>query len=128
MTALADALRAAQAQAIATLSKAYLAEATTHLALVEQLDAIGCTDKIEQGQLVAALDTLHSFGGQAPEPTKPDTSHEPASDKQLAFLRDLADKAQTVAPDGPLTREQASKAIDQLKAGTYNPDEWTVPF
>ncbi len=128
MTALADALRAAQAQAIAALSKAYVAEHTTGLALVEMLDSIGCTDRVEQTQLLASLETLKNFGATAPEPAKPDTSHEPASEAQMKYLRDLADRKGTTAPDYIPTKANASKIIDQLNAGTYNPDEWTVPF
>ena len=125
MTALSDALRAAQAQAIAALSKAYVAGETARF--FDRLNDIGCTDRVEQAQLMEALDLLRDFGAQAPEPAKPDTSHELASADQMRYAADLADKAGTVLPDYQLTKANASKLIDQLKAGTYNPDEWTVP-
>ena len=71
MTALAEALLAAQRQAIGALSKHYVAGMLDVGELCEHLDAMGCKDDVDQGQ---------------------------------------------------------SKVIEQLKAGTYNPDEWTVPF
>jgi hypothetical protein len=140
MTALSDALRAAQAQAIAALSKQYLADSgdleseaiwLSQSELRQKLDLIGCTDTVEQGYLLTALEYMRRLGAQAPAANgsaKPDTSHEPASPDQMRYAADLADKAGTVLPNYTLTKANASKVIDQLKAGTYNPDEWTVPF
>ncbi len=128
MSALSESLVAAQRQAIAALSKQYLADHDPNPEMLAgALTDIGCTDKVEQGLLIAALDVLHVLGAQAPE-AKPDTSNEPASDAQMKYLRDLADRNGTTAPDYVLTKTNASKVIEQLKAGTYNPDEWTVPF
>lgn len=131
MTALAEALLAAQRQAIGALSKAYVAEATTELALLEQLDAMGCTDKVEQAQLIAALDVLHNFGTPAPAVT-PESRKAPEAEleteAQRKFIAKLADERGTTAPDYQLTKANAMKVIDELKAGTYNPDNWSVPF
>jgi hypothetical protein len=136
MTALSDALRAAQAQAIAALSKAYLANPAEPEAiddaqegLRDTLNRIGCTDTVEQSYLVTALEIMRQLGAQAPAANgKPDTSHELASADQMRYAADLADKAGTVLPEYQLTKANASKIIDQLKAGTYNADEWTVLF
>ncbi len=77
MTALSDALRAAQAQTIAATQRAFLAGhvegaegQTTHEALGDLMDSIGCTDRVEQTQYLAALDALRGFGvqGQAGTP------------------------------------------------------------
>ncbi len=128
MTALADALRAAQAQAIAALGKTYLADDGDGETLRAALDLIGCTDKVEQGQLLAAWGMLRAAGAQAPEPAKPDTSHEPATERQLKFAAKLADERGTVLPDYALTKSNASKIIEELQAGTYNADAYSVPF
>lgn len=53
---------------------------------------------------------------------------EPATEKQLAFISDLAYQKNVDAPDGPLSKAQASEVIDALQKGTYEPDKWTVPF
>lgn len=130
MSALAEALLAAQRQAIGSLSKAFVAERIDEDGLLANLDAIGLRDDVDQGLLVEALTIVKSLGGEAPKPagTNEPKQAEPASPNQLSYMRDLADKRGTVAPDGPLTKEQASKVIEQLKAGTYNADEWTAPF
>ena len=128
MTALTDALRASQAQAIAALSKAYIVELVDHNALLEKLDALGATNKVEQGQLVSALTILRTLGDQAPEAARPDTSHEPATDKQMNYAAKLANERGVILPDYALTKANASKLIEQLQANAYNSDEWTVPF
>jgi hypothetical protein len=141
MTALAEAVLTAQRQAIAALSKAYLANdaspddseriTTAREGLRDSLNAIGCRDTIEQDYLLTALEYLRQLGAQAPAANgsaKPDTGHELASADQMRYAQDLADKAGTVLPDYTLTKGNASKLIDQLKAGTYNADEWTVSF
>jgi hypothetical protein len=51
-----------------------------------------------------------------------------ASDKQMAYIASLSDSKGVVAPDGPLTKVQASEVIDSLQNGSYDPDKWTVPF
>ncbi len=128
MSALSESLVAAQRQAIAALEKAYISGRADADILRAALNSFGSTDVVEQDQLLYALDALKAFGAAAPETAKPDTSHEPATDRQLKFARDLADERGMVLPDYSLTKASASKLIEQLQAGTYNPDEWTVPF
>ena len=129
MTALAEALLAAQRQAIGAASKAFVAGTLNESDLFELLDDIGARDTVEQAQLLASLHALQRFGAAAPKASEPEKNgNEPASDAQRRFLAKLADERGTTAPDYPLTKAQASQVIEQLKAGTYNPGEWTVPF
>lgn len=135
MTALAEALLAAQRQAIGALSKAYVnatGDEPNREALCESLDEIGCTDTVDQAHLLAALDLLRLYGVPAPKATqaepKPDPETEPATERQMAFLASLADEKGTLAPDGPLTKAQASQAITELQNGPYDPDKWRAPF
>lgn len=129
MSALAEALLAAQRQAIATLEKQYVAGTMEVQPFCEWLDAMGCRDVIEQGQLLAAMNALKQFG-VAPQPTngKPDPATEPASQKQLDYLAKLANEKGVIAPDGPLTKAKASEAISALQNGTYNADDYCAPF
>src|SRR4051794_16684150 len=121
MSALAEALLAAQRQAVASLSKAFVAERITQEELLTDLDAIGLRDAVDQGLLLEALRVVAHYGGEAPKAngTRPDPTTEPASQKQLDYLAKLADEKHTTAPDGPLTKARASEAISALQAGTY---------
>jgi len=132
VTALSDALAATQARAVAALAKRYvggtLGEDETPEAV---LGRIGLNDPTDTAHLIAAWDFLRESGATPPaEVATHETTAkvEPASDKQWDYLRKLADEKGTTAPDGPLTKAQASEAISQLQAGTYDPDKWTVPF
>lgn len=138
MSALAEALVAAQRRALAALQKTYVhspltpEELDTEKDRVRQImDAIGCTDTVEQGQLFAALDVIRATGAALPaEPTnggepKPP---EPASDAQLARIADLVKRKNVPAPDLPLTKVDASAIISALQAGTYDPSKWSGPF
>ncbi len=121
MSALADALRAAQAQTLAAMQRAYLAAPCDRIDFVEQLDAIGCTEKVEQEYLLATLEALRGFGVQGSTQTLAPSRNgdtEAATDAQWKLLRRLADERGRVAPDGPLTKDEASKAINDLKAGS----------
>jgi hypothetical protein len=130
MSALAEALLATQRQAVASLSKAFVAGKIDAEVLAAQLDAIGLRDDVDQGLLIGSLTVVKALGGEAPKAAgtpepKPD---EPASERQTAYIAKLAEERGAIAPDGPLTKEQASKAIEELKAGTYNADAWSIPF
>ena len=131
MSALAEALLTAQRGALAAMQKAYVRGSyETAEQFLSDAERIGCTDKTDLDLLVNALDTLRLFGSDTPAtPQEARTGdNEPASDRQVAYIAKLADERGTTAPDYRLTKDQAHKVIDQLKAGTYNPDEWTVPF
>lgn len=92
-------------------------------------ERIGCTDKTDLALFVNALDTLRVFGTepQANGAARPDVNR-PASPQMMSFLRNLADEKRAVLPDYELTNAQALKIRDALKAGTYNADDYTVPF
>jgi len=128
MTALSEALKRGQDASLLVLEKAYLRGAFTEDSeVIEECQSIGCTDASDLALYLNTLRLRFRYGAEPVEATATKAAT-PASEKQWNFIRDLADRAQTVAPDGPLTTEQASKVIAQLQAGTYNPDEWTVPF
>ena len=118
MTALAEALLAAQRQATTGAVRAFVAGALNETELQDVLDNIGCTDKIEQGYLLAALHVEKQLGvtpqanGAVPRPAALD---EPATKAQLNLVAKLADdKGRVVQTDG-MTKAQASAAIEALK-------------
>lgn len=63
MSALAEALVAAQRRAIAQLEKAYVAQAFEDDRMREMLDAMGCADAVDQDYLIQALDVIRAYGG-----------------------------------------------------------------
>jgi hypothetical protein len=131
VTALDDALAAAQSRAIAALGKRYVraAEPQDDETVQAEFYAIGFTDERGIAFLLSAWKILREQGEQAPGEQEPKTAEpEPASDAQWKFIRDLADRKGAVAPEGPLTKAQAHEIIESLQAGTYDPDKWTVPF
>lgn len=132
MTALSDALQAAQARAVAAIGKSYTyaPEPPSHETVCAMLDVIGLTDHTEQHQWLEALDVLRLHGSQPPGEAKPQPNGQPeqATSAQVSFIGKLcADKGFPV-PEGPFTKEQAHEIIDSLKQGSYDPDKWTVPF
>ena len=127
MTALSDALVASQARVVSALAKAYVGGAIDRDDVIEALIAVGLRDAVDTEQWLAALDLIREHGGTAPG-EQPAKVEEPASEAQWKFLRQLADEKGMVAPDGPLTKAQASQAISALQHGSYRADEWTVPF
>lgn len=133
MTALAEALTAAQRQAIASAERAYIAGIIDHEGLITLLDEMGCTDKIEQGYLWAALETLKQLGASAPtaRDAKPADAWktEPMSEAQRRKIVGDCDARSVPYPDFEgLTKGQASEIIESIKVGTYDPDKWAIPF
>ena len=130
VSALTEALAATQAKALAALQKAYVAGAFEDDRMREQLDAIGCTDAVDQGFLIESLDVLRAYG---PMPTY-NYSEKRAGEKPTDAQRTLIEKltqgfiAEQVPDLTGVTRAQASEMIDSLKAGTYDASKWTVPF
>ena len=118
MSALAEALLAAQRSALSAMQRAYLAGSLDDdEGMIEAMNRIGCTDTVEQGQYMFALETMRGLGVQAPATNGAPTPKEdrPASDAQWKLIRRLADERGQVAPDGPLTVEQASDVIEKLR-------------
>lgn len=127
MTALSEALEAAQRRALAALQKAYVAGQIEAEPMVSKLALAGITDPVEIAHLLATLDVLKEWGAPPPVETN-GKQDEPITERQKEFLTKLVHEKQVPYPDKALTKERASEAINELQAGTYDPDKWTVPF
>lgn len=128
MTALAEALAAAQAKALAALEKAYVRGALDAEALTQRMNEIGCTETLDQDLLVAALDTLKEYGATEPAYTEKRNTEKP-TDAQANYIKRLAGEKGYEVPDlAGCTRVQASEIIDTMNRGTYDPEKWSLPF
>jgi len=134
MTALADALLAAQRQAIAALEKAYVAGDMDAPNLRTILGNLGATDTVDQSHLLNCLDVLRTYGAPAPSATRPNGAADqpkPMSPAQRSRIeRDCKDRGWE-PPDFaavPLTMPQASEIIQSIADGTYDPARWRPPF
>ena len=128
MTALSDALAAAQAKALAALEKAYVRDAIGLDEFRERCEAIGCTDTVDRVTLIQALDVLKELGASEPAYTERRTT-EPATEAQRSYIAKLCDERGFTAPDfAGTTKEQAGTMIDELKNGNYDPAKYDVPF
>jgi hypothetical protein len=128
MSALTEALVAAQAKALAALEKAYVAQKLDPTALVAGMDEIGCTDKVDQSALIAALDVLIVYGQTEPAYTEKRQTEKP-TDAQRSYIGRLCAERELEAPDlAGVTRAQASEIIDSLQRGTFDAAKYSVPF
>jgi len=132
---LTDALRAAQARAIAALGKRYVtADYSPELdeEMMLYLHQMGCADTVEQGQLLTAWKVLRSTGVAAPSESAPkaEPAEEKASQKQRDYIADLCKQRNLEPPDKdwPLTKETASDLIDDIKSGSYDSAKYQVQF
>lgn len=116
MTALAEALLAAQRQAIGALTKVYLAQGIDDAEFSKALDNIGVRDVTDQASLMECLHILHLYGAPAPSVSaRPAALDEPATKAQLDLIAKLSDyKGRVVNTDG-MTKAQATQVIDALK-------------
>ena len=132
MSALTEALVAAQARAINAVSKAYLAGVLDAEAADSQLKYAGATDDVDRTALLNALEMIRTYGAAAPaEATQNGGGRQAASDKQKDYLRRLVTEGNDQAPTewiGYLSKDEASKAIEQIKAGSFDINDWQVPF
>lgn len=132
MSALAEALVAAQSRAVAALGKQYVGGAIDDETVRADLESIGLTDDVDTARLLAAWDVLRSAGAAAPGEQRAATTGEKPDDKatdaQLALIAKLVAEKKAAPPDLPITKTAAHEIIDTLKAGTYDPDKWSVPF
>lgn len=139
MTALSDALAAAQARALSALAKSYVTSSPedddamqSQKELVRAtLDEIGCRDSVEQDQWLAALDVLRAAGANVPAEQRTNGAKpedEKATDAQWKLIKRLCDERSVPYPSEPITKAQAHEIIDTLKAGSYDADKWSVPF
>jgi hypothetical protein len=135
VSALADALVAAQRRALSAVEKAYLAGKASDDELRLWLDGIGATDKIDQDRLITSLTVIRTLGASLPgEPTNgaEKAADEPMTDAQRTFIdklwSDRNDKTSARPDLEGLTKAKASELITQLKTNTYNVDDWSIPF
>ena len=127
MTALSDALTEAQAGAMKALTKAIIAGQMGDEEAKARLENIGLTDLVDTGHWLASLEVLRELGGTLENGAKP-LGEPTATSRQMDYLRSLADDKGVVLPDRPWSQSKASEAITQLKAGTFDPASWEVPF
>ena len=136
MSALADALVAAQRRAVAAIEKQYAAGRIEPDVVIDKLNAVGLTDTVDQERLLAALDTIMEYGAALPaEPQNgSERPQEPATDAQRARIkRDIApkhgdDAAVHISSEPSLTKAQASEIIDSIAKGTFELEKWWIPF
>lgn len=131
MSALAEALVAAQRRALQALEKQYAAGKLEPEDVRDKLVAVGLTDDVDADRLIAALDLIRDYG--APLPSEPTNGVEKPPEKATQAQRDLIKRLvvekQVPAPDyEPLTKQDAHAIIDALKSGTYDPAKYSVPF
>ena len=129
MTALAEALLAAQRQAIGALAKPYVAGNIVTEDVTAALTAIGCTDVTDTAQLLAAWDVLREYGAPAPQTTRQDAPPKLVSPAQRARIEKTAKERNYTLPDFEnLTMAQASEVIQTMDSGEYDAARWVVPF
>jgi hypothetical protein len=127
VSALADALVAAQSRAVAALGKQYVGGQMDADALRAALDSIGMTDPTDTARWVAALDIITATGAVVPHENGA-RKDEPATEAQVKLIGSLVESKQVPMPALPLSKAQAHEIIDTLKAGTYDAAKWSVPF
>lgn len=140
MSALAEALVAAQRRALASLEKAYVAgklgEPGEGDLLAQKLAECGMTDVIEADYLRSSLDVIREWGASVPVEQNGKREDDKATDAQRARIRrDLRDKLkrhpdeiEAVAGEPTLTKAKASDLIEAIVEGRYDPAQWAVPF
>lgn len=135
MSALAEALVAAQRRALTATQKAYVAGVLERSDAVAELNTYGLTDDVDIGYLLSACDVIRARGAGLPSEPTPAANGEPASKKpepasqpQLDLIQRLIGEKGAQHPDLPLTKAEAHEVIDTLKAGTYDYAKWALPF
>jgi hypothetical protein len=131
VSALAEALVAAQRRALAAVEKQYAAGKLETDDVRAKLTAIGLADDVDADRLIAALDLIREYGAALPaEPANGGAPKgpEPATDAQLALIARLVSEKNVTGPDHPVTKQEAHAIIDSLKNGSYDPATWRVPF
>jgi hypothetical protein len=131
MSALAEALVAAQRRALSAMEKQYVAQRITPHEACTLMNAMGVMDGVDQERLLHALDVIREYGAALPSEPTPNGEPKPpekASDAQLALIADLVKRKSLTAPDLPLTKVEASAIISAMQAGTYDAAQYRVPF
>jgi len=129
VSALSDTLVASQSRALAALERAYLRELLDAESFAARCDAIGARDVLERADLLACLDVLREYGATETPSANGQPARKPITDKQRSFIARLADEHGFAMPEtAGLSTDEASKLISSLQAGTFNPDDWDLPF
>jgi hypothetical protein len=131
MSALAEALVAAQRRALSAVEKAYVAGQLDAESASARLNECGITDPVDLAYLLASLDVLKEWGAAVPaEPNGAEPKK--ATEGQIKYALDLfkgrSYPALAEQDIRALTSDRASQLIEALKGNSYNPDEWDVPF
>jgi len=129
MSALSEALKRSQDASLLVLEKSYLRGAFEDDGdFVEECQSIGCTDASDLALYLNSMRLRYRYGAEPTqaEATKPTTK--PATQAQWGLARIIANERGYVLPDETITSAEMSKAIDAMKAGTYNADDYSVPF
>ena len=131
MTPLSDALVAAQSRAVAALGKQYVGGQLDSDAVRIALDGIGLNDPTDTERWLNALDILRETGAALPSANgaTAEKQPEPATQAQRDLIKRLVVEKNVPAPDcEPMSKQDAHEIIDTLKAGTYDPQKWSIPF
>jgi hypothetical protein len=129
MSGFPESLTAYQDAAVKALGKRYIrgVDEPDDAEFRLKLHDLGVEDGLGITWMLTAWRVLRDEREQPPEvrPASVAADSE-ASEAQWSLIRRLLDGA--APPDGPLTKEQASMVIDQLKDGSYKAEAWAVPF
>lgn len=129
MTALADALVQAQSRAVAALGKQYVGGQLHEDEVRVMLDGIGLNDPTDRDHWIAALNIIRDTGAQLPSEPNGDKRPDPMTPAQKSLIDRLVAEKNVPAPDlEQRTKQEAHEIIDTLKAGTYDPVKWSIPF
>ena len=124
MSALADALVAAQTRAVGALAKQYVGGQLDSDAVRIALDSVGLNDPADTDRWLNALDILRATGASVPNGDAAGTSARPSSPGQRSLIDKMCEERGIVKPQvHPRLFDDASAVIDKLKAGTFVPDE-----
>ena len=124
MSALADALVAAQTRAVAALGKQYVGGQLDSDAVRIALDSVGLNDPADTDRWLNALDILRATGASVPNGDAPSTSERPSSPAQRSLIDKLCEERGIVKPQAhPRLFAEASAIIEKIKSGRFTPDE-----
>ena len=117
MSALSDALAQAQARAVSALAKQYVSGQMSRATVEVALAGIGLLDPTDTAYWLASLEAIRDGGAAAPGEARANgNGGGEATEAQLKLIGRLCDDKQRPAPTEPLTKDEASKLIEQLKA------------
>ncbi len=130
VTALADALVQAQSRAVAALGKQYVGGTMDEDTVRMALASTGPEDQTDTNRWLAALAVIRETGAAMPrENGAAEKPPEPMTPAQRSLIELLVTEKNVPAPDlEQRTKQEAHEIIDTLKAGTYDPVKWSIPF